>query len=92
MRIKNQKGGFNNFKSALIYFFSQLAIILFCSFCVVANKNKKVSTAVKTFLFVDPKGFEPLTLCLQSRCSNRAELGALVNFWFYIILIMTGGQ
>ena len=41
---------------------------------------------------VDPKGFEPLTLCLQSRCSNRAELGAPLIYLFYIILIMVAGQ
>lgn len=41
---------------------------------------------------VDPKGFEPLTLCLQSRCSNRAELGAPLIFFSYSILITYSGQ
>gem|GEM_PF-4519282 len=42
--------------------------------CIDKNKSPHMLYVYDLFLFVIAKGFEPLTVCLEGRCSNPTEL------------------
>lgn len=57
-----------------ILIFSMVFIRLNTNFVVNQSFPHRMRLPIMIFNAVELKGFEPLTLCLQSRCSNQTEL------------------